>query len=79
MRVVQVLNYGQSIFEGMKAYRQPDGGIALFRPRDNARRFASSAQRLAMPAVPEDLYMRAVESVVRANAAYVSGRRGGRS
>src|ERR1700759_2162902 len=42
------LHYGQEIFEGLKAYRQPDGSIASFRPDANARRFARSAQRLGM-------------------------------
>ena len=43
-----VFHYGQEIFEGMKAYRQPDGGIGLFRPDANAMRFARSAARLAL-------------------------------
>ena len=47
-----VLHYGQEIFEGLKAYRQPDGGIATFRPEQNARRFQRSADRLAMPELP---------------------------
>jgi hypothetical protein len=51
-----VFHYGQEIFEGMKAYRQPDGGIALFRPEANARRFAKSAARLALPEMPEALF-----------------------
>src|SRR4051812_4835277 len=42
------LHYGQEIFEGLKAYRQPDGGVALFRPEENAKRFNRSAARLAM-------------------------------
>ena len=48
-----VLHYAQEIFEGLKAYRQADGGIALFRPQANAARFNRSAERLAMPALPE--------------------------
>jgi branched-chain amino acid aminotransferase len=52
-----VFHYGQEIFEGMKAYRQPDGGIALFRPEANARRFAKSANRLALPEMPEELFL----------------------
>jgi branched-chain amino acid aminotransferase len=46
------LHYAQSIFEGLKAYRQQDGSIAAFRPDANARRFQRSARRLAMPEVP---------------------------
>lgn len=44
-----VLHYAQEIFEGLKAYRQPDGSVALFRPDQNAQRFQRSARRLAMP------------------------------
>lgn len=49
-------HYGQAIFEGMKAHRQPDGRLAIFRLEDHAARFARSAQRMAMPAVPADLF-----------------------
>jgi branched-chain amino acid aminotransferase len=62
-----VLHYAQEIFEGMKAYRLPDGGIALFRPHANAARFNASAQRLAMPTVPEDLFVEAVRQQVLAD------------
>src|SRR5882757_10964993 len=48
-----VFHYAQEIFEGMKAYRLVDGGTALFRPEANARRFAKSAERMAMPQLPE--------------------------
>src|SRR3546814_16441833 len=44
-----VLHYAQEIFEGMKAYRLEDGSIAMFRPEENARRFAASAERMALP------------------------------
>ncbi|MEO8937334.1 MAG: branched-chain amino acid aminotransferase [Burkholderiaceae bacterium] len=59
-----VLQYGQSIFEGLKAYAVPDGGIALFRPGMNARRFAKSAQRMAMPELPEAHFLSALEALV---------------
>lgn len=59
-----VLHYAQEIFEGMKAYRQEDGGIALFRPEANARRFNQSADRLAMPNLPEDVFVDAVKKLV---------------
>lgn len=65
------LNYGQSIFEGMKAYRTQEGRIVLFRPEMNARRLASGAERLMMPPVPEDLFLRMVTAAVRANADWV--------
>ncbi|MFA7585309.1 MAG: branched-chain amino acid aminotransferase [Novosphingobium sp.] len=59
-----VLHYAQEIFEGLKAYRQADGGIALFRPEANAARFNASARRLAMPDLPEDLFVEAVKQLV---------------
>ncbi len=62
------LHYAQTVFEGMKAFVQADGGIAVFRPRENAARFARSAARLAMPPVPEEMFIRAVEDLVRADA-----------
>ena len=61
---IMVLHYGQAIFEGLKAYRQPDGSVATFRPEQNARRFQRSAQRLAMPELPEELFLAAVEALV---------------
>jgi branched-chain amino acid aminotransferase len=60
-----VLNYGQGIFEGMKAQRAEDGTIVLFRPKENAARFAKGAERLGMPPVPEEIFIDAVESVIR--------------
>jgi branched-chain amino acid aminotransferase len=55
-----VLHYAQEIFEGMKAYSLEDGGIALFRPHANASRFKRSAERLAMPALPDELFLESV-------------------
>lgn len=66
-----VLHYGQEIFEGLKAYRQVDGSIATFRPQMNARRFARSAERLAMPALPEELFLASIEALVQQDRAYV--------
>ena len=66
-----VLHYGQAIFEGLKAYRQPDGGVAVFRPQENAARFARSAARLAMPELPEELFVEAVDALVRADRDWV--------
>lgn len=62
-----VLHYAQEIFEGLKAYRLDDGGIALFRPEANAARFNASARRLAMPELPEDLFVGAVTEQVLAD------------
>lgn len=59
-----VLHYGLEIFEGMKAYRLPNGGAALFRPEENARRLQNSARRLAMVELPEELFIKAVEQLV---------------
>jgi branched-chain amino acid aminotransferase len=66
-----VLNYGQGIFEGMKASRTQDGEIVLFRPDCNAKRFYAGAERLCMPPVPDDQFIAAVNAVVKANADYV--------
>ena len=66
-----VFHYGQEIFEGMKAYRQPDGGVALFRPEANARRFASSARRLALPEMPEELFLETVNTLVKQDINWV--------
>ena len=60
-----VLHYGQSIFEGLKAYRQPDGSIATFRPECNARRFQRSARRMALPELPEETFIEALQLLVR--------------
>ncbi len=60
-----VFHYGQEIFEGMKAYRHPDDSVWLFRPRDNARRFVHSAQRLMMPTLDPDIFVDAVTALVR--------------
>ncbi|MFJ6154016.1 branched-chain amino acid aminotransferase [Micromonospora profundi] len=59
-----VFHYGQAVFEGMKAYRHDSGSIALFRPMANAERFNRSARRLAMPELPVDTFVRAVELLV---------------
>jgi len=66
-----VLHYAQEIFEGLKAYRLDDGGTALFRPDANARRFRDSARRLAMPELPEELFLGSVEALVRADRDWV--------
>ncbi len=62
-----VLHYAQEIFEGMKAYRHADGGIALFRPEENARRFNRSADRMAMPNIPEALFLESIRQLVAAD------------
>ena len=66
-----VLHYAQSIFEGLKAFAQPDGGVALFRPERNARRFQASAARMAMPLVDEALFLDAIRGLVAADRAFI--------
>jgi branched-chain amino acid aminotransferase len=59
-----VLHYAQEIFEGLKAYTLPDGGVAMFRPDANAARFAQSAQRMAMPAVPPGTFLQSLREII---------------
>jgi branched-chain amino acid aminotransferase len=66
-----VLHYGQEIFEGLKAYRQPDGSIASFRPEKNAERFARSAQRLGMAPLPEQLFVESLRELVEVDRDWV--------
>ena len=66
-----VLQYAQTIFEGLKAYRTEDGRIVTFRPDLNAKRMVDSAKRLEMPVFPEEKFIEAVEQVVAANADFV--------
>ena len=65
------LHYGQAIFEGMKAYHQADGSISLFRPLDNWARLNTSAERMCMPTVPEELFMQGLRELIRLDAAWV--------
>jgi branched-chain amino acid aminotransferase len=59
-----VLHYAQEIFEGLKAYSAADGGVTMFRPADNARRFVASAQRMAMIPLPERLFLDSLEQLI---------------
>jgi branched-chain amino acid aminotransferase len=68
-----VLHYAQEIFEGLKAYRQPDGGAALFRADANARRFRNSAERMAMAPLPEAMFMDAIRAIVRTDRDWIPG------
>ena len=65
------LHYGQQAFEGLKAYRCQDGSINLFRPDQNAARFARSCTRLLMPEFPQERFVEAIKEVVRANAEWI--------
>ena len=66
-----VLQYAQTCFEGLKAYTTEDGHIVTFRPDLNGARMEDSARRLEMPVFPKERFVKAVEQVVAANAAYV--------
>jgi branched-chain amino acid aminotransferase len=67
------LHYAQTIFEGLKAYRQVDGSIATFRPEENARRFQRSARRMAMPELPVETFVAAVDALITQDSAWVPG------
>ena len=58
------LHYGQAIFEGIKAYKDPQGNAYIFRPYDNFKRFNISAERMQMPSVPEDIFMEGMKQLV---------------
>lgn len=62
--IASVLHYGQAIFEGLKAYRQPDGSIKTFRPEANAERMQRSAERMAMPKLPTELFIESLRMLV---------------
>ncbi|MCX5399955.1 branched-chain amino acid aminotransferase [Streptomyces sp. NBC_00102] len=66
-----VLHYAQEIFEGLKAYRQPDGTVATFRPEANAKRFQRSAHRLGMPELPVETFIEACDVLVQHDKAWV--------
>ncbi|MGW3626363.1 branched-chain amino acid aminotransferase [Streptomyces sp. NPDC000880] len=65
------LHYAQEIFEGLKAYRRPDGSVASFRPEANAERFQTSARRLAMPELPVETFIEACDALVQQDKAWV--------
>ena len=66
------LHYGQQCFEGLKAYRCKDGSINLFRPDQNAERMQNTCDRLLMPQVPTELFIRACKEVVKSNEKWVA-------
>jgi len=61
---ISSLHYGQSFFEGIKAYKHADGTVSIFRPDKNAQRFNKSAERLCMPTLPEDIFLQSLAAVV---------------
>lgn len=70
------LHYGQAIFEGIKAYKQKDGKVNIFRPYKNLERFNISAQRMAMPIVPEDIFMQGMQQLVELDRDWVPSHEG---
>jgi branched-chain amino acid aminotransferase len=66
-----VFHYAQAIFEGLKAYRLADGGVGVFRPASNAARLNRSAHRMAMPELPEERFLEAIDALVRADQDWV--------
>jgi branched-chain amino acid aminotransferase len=71
-----VLHYAQEIFEGLKAYRRADGGVNLFRPDANAKRFWNGAERMAMAPLPEPVFIEAIEQLVRIDRNWIPGGEG---
>lgn len=71
-----VFHYGQAIFEGMKAYRQADGSVSLFRPGRNIERFNKSAERMCMPQVDPQVFMDALVQLISMDEAWVPGGEG---
>ena len=64
------LHYGQACFEGLKAFSHADGGVYLFRPDENGMRINRSANRVMMPEIPVDTFIKACNDVVKDNIAY---------
>lgn len=73
---MSAIHYGQSIFEGLKAYRTDNNEVNIFRPDMNAKRFAESAKRMCMPEVPEEIFMEAIRKLVEIDSNWVTNRPG---
>ena len=71
-----VFHYAQEVFEGLKAYRTPEGKVQLFRPLENARRLNSSCDRLCIPQIPEEDFVQAVKALVRLDQDWVPAKKG---
>nr|WP_314895624.1 branched-chain amino acid aminotransferase [uncultured Flavobacterium sp.] len=72
----RVFHYGQAIFEGMKAYKDDNNDIWLFRPDENYNRFNKSAVRMAMPEVPEDVFMNGLNQLLQLDEAWIKKGKG---
>ena len=73
---MSAIHYGQSIFEGLKAYRTINDEVNIFRPDMNAKRFAESAKRMCMPEVPEELFLEGIRKLVEMDSNWVTNRPG---
>ena len=71
-----VFHYAQELFEGMKAYRTPEGKVQLFRPMENALRFNSSCERMCVPAIDPDFFVDTVKALVKVDQAWVPNKKG---
>lgn len=71
---ISALHYGQSFFEGLKAYKHADGTVSIFRPDKNAKRFNKSAERLCMPTLPEDIFIQSIAAVVDIDREWIPGK-----
>jgi branched-chain amino acid aminotransferase len=65
------LHYGQAIFEGMKAYKGTDGDIRIFRPKENIKRMNLSAVRMCMPEIPEEIFQRGLDALLKIDEAWI--------
>jgi branched-chain amino acid aminotransferase len=70
------IHYGQSIFEGLKAYRSVSGDVVIFRPNMNAKRFRESCERMCMPEIPEDLFLACVDKMVEVDSDWIPNKSG---
>lgn len=73
---ISALHYGQAIFEGMKAYRQANGKISVFRPEKNFERFNKSADRMSMPDIPKDIFMQGIAALIDIDERWVPAQDG---
>lgn len=73
---ISAIHYGQAIFEGMKAQISPDGVPLLFRPTDNLTRLNTSAERMCMPAIPQEYFMQALQTLVTLDKAWIPAKQG---
>ena len=72
---LMALHYGQSIFEGIKAYKDADGNAVVFRPYDNFKRFNISAERMCMPAVPEEVFIEGMKQLIELDKNWIPNKK----